>query len=222
MRPLRILAVTASAVLGAALGVGAAIALDHQPVEDPLGLGASMVNQACQENQALLVLVPGDTAGDLASDLASHDGARYLQTAHSCRTAWRRPDKPVLTYVAYLGPFTRGAACEKQMTGSYRGAHVTMLTQDSPDTVPCACYVSRAGIPVLRPGQQLSDQEIVYLHDVQRLLTELGIRPDVPFNDFYDHDMEQQVRQFQQNRGHVATGVMGRDTWRALLRAGCA
>jgi hypothetical protein len=207
-------------VLGIGLGVVAGVVLDRG-YDDPLGLDAAMVNQPCQDNQALLVLVTGDNEGDLGSDIASHDGARYLETANSCRTAWRRPGKLPQSYVAYLGPFSRGDACEKQMTGDYRGAHVTMLTQDSPDTVPCACYVAREGIPVLRLGQYMTDQDLVYLHDVQRLLTSLNIRPDEPADDSYDDELAAQVQEFQHDHGHVVTGNMNPDTWRALLKAGC-
>ena len=206
MRPARILAVTASAVLGVALGVGAALALDIQPAQDPLGLGAPMVNQACQEHQAVLVLASGVTGGALASDLASRDGARYLETANSCRTAWRRAGRPIERYVAYLGPFSRSAACAKQMTGDYRGAHVTMLAQDTPDTETCACFVSRDGI---------------YLHDVQTMLTQLKYRPDEPITNSYDQELESQVRLFQQARDQKANGVMNADIWQALLNAAC-
>jgi hypothetical protein len=220
VRPSRILALTVSAVLGVGLGIVAALALD-QGYQDPLGLGAAMVNQQCQNNETLLVLASGDTSGALASDIASQDGARYLETAHSCDTAWRRPGRPIESYVAYLGPLDRRDACERQMTGNYRGAHVTELTEGSTDTVQCACYVARAGIPELRTGQDMTDHELVYLHDAQQMLTDLGIRPDEPITDRYDQEMESQVLHFQQNRHHAANGVMGKDTWRALLNAAC-
>ena len=220
VRPARIFAVAVSAVLGGLLGVAAGFALD-KGYQDPLGLDAPMVNQPCQLNKALLVLVTGDSAGDLGSDIASHDGARYLETANSCRTAWRRPGRPSMSYAAYLGPFSRGDACKKQMTGDFRGAHVTMLTKDSPDTIVCACYVAREGIPVLRLNQEMTDHDLVYLHDAQRLLSNLGTRPDVPGTDFYDEELESQVRQFQQTHGRRVTGSLNPETWRTLLFAAC-
>lgn len=210
-----------SALIGIVAGVVGGLVVDHNPVADPLGVDAPLVNQPCRPAQAVLVLVSGDDAEDLASDLASHNDARYLETARSCRTAWRRQGKPSSRYAVYLGPFSRRDACEKQMTGSYLGAHVTLLTAGRPDVELCSCYVARAGIPTLRSEQTMSDQQLVYLHDVQELLTRVGIRPDEPTSDIVDQETVAQIRRFQEAHRRPVNGVIGPHTWQALLRAGC-
>lgn len=219
-RPTRILAVTVSAVLGVGLGVAAGIAFDRTTYQDPLGLDAPLVNQPCADNEALLVLVSSNGAGRLGAELASNDQARYLETAKSCNTAWRSPDSPTQAYVAYLGPFSQGDACEKQMTGAYRGAHVTLLTAGTTDIVPCLCHVSRAEMPTLRTGMPTTDRNIVYVHALQNMLTTLGRRKDEPTTDIYDPETVNQVKRFQQVLGRTVTGVVDEDTWKALQR-GC-
>ncbi len=211
-RPTRILAVTVSAVLGVGLGVAAGIAFDRTTYQDPFGLGAPLVNQPCAANEALLVLVSSEGTGRLGAELASNDQARYLETANSCNTAWRSPDSPTQAYVAYLGPFSQGDACEKQMTGAYRGAHVTLLTAGTPDIVPCLCHVSRAEMPTLSTGMTMTDRDrdrdIVYVHALQNMLTTLGRRPDEPTTDFYDPETVNQVKRFQQVLGRTVTGAV--------------
>src|SRR4051794_22187021 len=221
MRSARLIAVATSAALGVVAGVVGGLVLDRNHVEDPLGLDAPMVNQPCQPSQAVLILVSGNTAADLGSDLATHDDARYLETARSCPTAWRRPGKPPSRYAVYLGPASRRDACERQMTGSYLGAHVTLLTAGRPDVELCSCYVAREGIPTLRFQQTMSPRDSVYLHDLQELLTRLEIRPDEPTSDAVDQETVAQIRRFQTARGLTVNGVMGPKSWQRLLRAAC-
>jgi Putative peptidoglycan binding domain len=217
--------VTVSAILGVGLGVSAGIALDRNRYEDPLGLDAPMVNQPCAANKALLVLVSTDAPDRLSAELAAHEDARYLRTTQSCDTAWREAGKPAEPYAAYLGPFSMKVACEMQMTGNYRGAHVTKLTSPSPDPVQCLCHLAWQGMPTLSVGQTMSDRDsdrdVVYLHSLQELLTAMGRRPDIPKTDAYDPKTRSEVRRFQQLAGRPQTGQTDERTWEALLKRGC-
>ena len=207
-------------MLGVGLGVSAGLVFDGNRYQDPLGLDAPLVNQSCTANDSVLVLVSTDAPDRLSAELATHDDARYLQTAQSCDTAWREAGRPAQAYVAYLGPASTRAACEMQMTGNYRGAHVTELTASTTDTVQCLCHVPRQGMPTLMTGMEVTDREIVYIHALQHMLTTLGRRPDEPTTNSYDPRTVSQVKRFQQFAGRAATGAVDQDTWQALQR-GC-
>jgi hypothetical protein len=217
--------VTVSAMLGVGLGVSAGIALDRNRYEDPLGLDASMVNQRCAANKALLVLASADNPNGLGYALAASPEARYLQTANSCKAAWRESGKQTRAYVVYVGPFSVRGACEMQMSGKNRGDHVTMLSSSSSDTVQCLCHLAWQGMPTLGVGQTMSDRDrdrdVVYLHSLQELLIAMGRRRDIPKTDVYDPQTRSQVRSFQQFAGRPQTGVTDERTWEALLKRGC-
>lgn len=57
------------------------------------------------------------------------------------------------------------------------------------------------------------------VRDIQRRLVDLGIDVDDPPGEF-GPPTRQAVRAFQQQRGLVADGVVGEDTWRVLVEAG--
>jgi len=82
------LAIGLAAVLGVAGGVVTAFALP-QHVEDPLHLGAALVNQPCRPGQSVVILASGAPSSLLSSAVETNDGARYLQPARSCDTTWR-------------------------------------------------------------------------------------------------------------------------------------
>lgn len=211
-----------SGVLGIVGGVvaGLSVGSDHHP--DPLGLDRPLINQPCQSQRALLLLASSDNASGLGSELATYPDGKYLETAHSCQTAWREPGKPTQTYTAYLGPMSRSTACAEQMTGEHVGDRVTMLTSGTTELVQCLCYVGYLEAPVLRsPNQTLTDAEIVYLRALQVLLTSMGPRPDIPRTDIYTSQTITEIRQFQQFIGHSPTGVVDPQTWKSLQSRGC-
>lgn len=220
-RAARFLAVAASAALGIAGGVVAGLTSGHS-YPDPLGLGAPMINQACQPRQSLLLLTTADDGRGLASAIATFPDGKYLEISKSCDTVWRDPALADRKYAAYLGPMPVRAACEQQLTGTHVGDRVTRLTANTTQLELCLCYVSPFDAPTLRPGAPLSAGEIVYLRALQQVLVSLGRRPDdLPRTDEYDSTTLEEVLRFQQytNRGHK--GVVDQRTWGALINRGC-
>jgi hypothetical protein len=220
-RAARSLAVLVSAVLGIAGGVVAGVTLGHDNYPDPLGLDAPMINQPCQAKESLLLLATSDSASGLGSALASYPDGRYLEIGSSCDTTWRDVNAPERAYAAYLGPMSVGSACREQMTGEHVGDRVTELSADTTDLVLCLCYVGDLDAPTLRPGQFMSDGEIVYLRALQQVLTSMGRRPVEPRTNVYDQETFDQVRQFQQDTGHGHDGVVDRQTWQTVQGRGC-
>jgi hypothetical protein len=219
-RAARFLAVAVCAALGIAGGVVAGLASgDSHP--DPLGLGVPMVNQACRPRQGLLLLGTADDGRGLASAVATYPNAQYLEIAKSCDTAWRDPNAPARKYAAYLGPMDVGEACRQQMTGEHVGDRVSKLTAGTPQLELCLCYVSYLDAPTLRPSQDMTDGDIVYLRALQQVLTSLGRRPEIPRTDEYDTTTYDEVLKFQQDTGRGQRGVVEQKTWRTLVKRGC-
>lgn len=221
-RPLRVLAVTASALLGVVGGVVTGIvAADQSDFYDPLSLGVPMVNQACARGQALLVVDSSNTAAGLTDTVADQEDSRYLETARSCQTAWRHEDQPGQRYVLYLGPFDVDPACEQRLSEEHWDDRVVSLERGTTDTVQCVCHVSYKQMPTLMPGMDRTSLDIVYIKSLQGMLSKLGRRPDTDPTGDYDQETENEVRRLQADAGIDTTGSMGSDTWRVLRNRAC-
>ena len=225
VRPARILALTVSAVLGVAVGVVAGMVPDthpraHSSYQDPLGLGAPMVNQPCN-GRVLLLLASSDNPNGLGPELSANSDARYLETADSCDTAWAPRGEATHAYVVYQGPYRLRAGCAMRMTGEHRNDSVTQLTAKTPELVRCLCFVSYRDAPMLPMGANLDDFEIVYLHSLQNLLTAMGRRGDIPTTEHYDQRTVSEVKRFQRYVGRPATGKLFPLTWKDLQNRGC-
>ncbi|WP_151083828.1 peptidoglycan-binding domain-containing protein [Nocardioides cynanchi] len=223
MRPASLLAVVVSAILGAVCGVGGGLALDRHrdgSFSDPLALGIHLENQSCTDG-TLVVVATGDSAPALATAVAQDPHLRYLDTRHSCATAWAEQG-PTPRYAAFLGPFaSRQEACATRMTAEHRGDFVTRLHDGDAKPVRCVCYEPASAMPVLRSGLEASVLDGIWVRAMQRVLTDLGYLAKGHMSSFYDQPTVAAVEQFQSESGLRANGVVGPATWAALVTRGC-
>lgn len=224
MRPTSLIAVAVSAVVGAACGVGGGLLINDKPsYPDPLGVGASLVNQPCQAKESLLVLGMGDSQSAIAAAVANapDSDVRYLTTGDSCHTAWNRAGHAASHYVVYQGPFSTSKACEQRMTAGIQGHLVTRLTAGSTEPVQCLCYFPYTQMPVLRTNADATTVNSIFIRALQDLLTHMGRNPPSHVTGVYDVPTQTAIEDFQQQRNPPATGVVNADTWHNLQRFGC-
>jgi peptidoglycan hydrolase-like protein with peptidoglycan-binding domain len=223
VRPAHLLAVLVSALLGAGLGVaGGLVTGSSHRVQDPLALGIPLVNQDCT-NKSVIVIATGSTSSGLAAAVAAAKpgSARYLETAHSCRTSWVRPGRDPRRYVAYLGPYSDVAnACRERMTVEHQEDQVAILSSGSTEPVQCLCHLSYNSSPVLRSGET-GVLESMYVWGLQDLLTHLDRNPETHINGRYDTQTIEEVKQFQQDHALPANGVVNPATWQRLVSRAC-
>jgi Putative peptidoglycan binding domain len=215
--------VALSAVLGVAGGVVSSHVLKSTPGgPDPLGLGVSLVNQACT-GESLLVTGWGTATPPLAAAVAEDpDHVRYLDITHSCATAWKTSGTLDAGYATYLGPYsTVSQACQTRMTAEHRGDLVTRLKAGTTQPVQCLCYLDYATMPTLRPGMEVTDLEGIYIRALQQLLVTLGLNQPDHLPGLYDAETVSQIRQFQGQGALPQSGVVSSSTWHALLNKGC-
>jgi murein L,D-transpeptidase YcbB/YkuD len=67
----------------------------------------------------------------------------------------------------------------------------------------------------------MSDVAVVYLNALQRLLTTMGRRPDIPTTNTLDETTKSEVQKFQQDVGRPPNGVVDPLTWKDLQGRGC-
>jgi hypothetical protein len=224
VRPASLLAVGVSAVLGVACGVGGALLIGGGPgYPDPLGVGASMVNQPCQPGKSLLVVGTGDVQPAIAEAVTSVQGSevRYLATRDSCHTAWNRVGHPTSRYVAYQGPFSTRQACEQRMSQGIQGHLVAQLTTGATEPVQCLCQVSSSDLPVFRPNAETTTADIIFIRALQDLLTHMGRNPPGHLNGVYDLETQRAIERFQHQHGIFPNGDVNSGTWQQLRRNGC-
>jgi hypothetical protein len=222
VRPASLLAVAVSALVGVVCGVGGGLLLNQGgSFADPLGLGVPLHDEDCS-GQTLL-LVGWGSAPSLASGITEDpDHARYLDTEHSCDTAWPLDGHQNARYVAYVGPFrTRQAACALRMTSKYKGDLVTNLADGNTDTVECACYLPVASRPLLRQGMETSDSDGIWIRSLQKMLADLGYSAPDRVTGVYDNATVTAVSSFQADQGIPPNGVMNPTTWGSLVTHGC-
>lgn len=224
MRPGSLLAVVAAAVLGLACGIGAGLALDRGSgtFADPLKLGFPYRNQSCS-GKVLLTVARGAGAPQLGrastNDRERPDG--YLDTHRSCRTVWDDHPPPPPRYVAYLGPFKdRPTACDAEFRRGRAGGIVTVLRQDTTDTVHCLCFVDLPA-PTLHPGVSSEGTNGVWIRQLQHLLIDMGRATQTDYTGSYDVTTVTKIRKFQADHRLGATGVVDAGTWSSLLFQGC-
>lgn len=226
VRPVALIAVAVSAVLGVALGIGGGLALDRGKegtFADPLGLGVPYRNQATCTTKVLLTVARGAGAAQLAQGVTDnlHEKVAYLDTRKSCPAAWVPPDLKTPRYVVYLGPFDTSAhACDVKFSAGDRGGIVTRLKAGTTDPVPCLCYVTLAR-PTLHTDMSTDGANGIWVRQLQQLLVDMGRATDVNTTGTYDETTATKIRAFQRDHGLSATGVVDEATWDSLLRRGC-
>jgi len=215
------LAIGLAAVLGVAVGVVTAFALP-QHVEDPLHLGAALVNQPCRPGQSVVILASGAPSSLLSSAVETNDGARYLQPARSCDTTWRlhlpgeTSQRPAPEYVVYLGPYSTNQACAIRMEGTHKGDSVTMLSSGTTDMVECICHVSLSTAPTLRPGMSIDATDSIWIRQLQGMFRDARLLPEV--TGLYDRATQDVVRTQQATFDPQPSGIVDYTTWRQLAR----
>jgi hypothetical protein len=221
----KVVAVCLAAALGVVGGVVAGYAIPQQHAEDPLHLGVSLVDLGCSTGHSVLMVGWGSPGSGLASAAARNPGARYLQPARSCDTAWRyQPDgerspRPDPEYVVYLGPFTTQKACDLRMQASHKGTYVTSLDDGRTDMVPCICYVDVARAPVLRTGMTVGARESIWIRQLQQMMVDASLLPAVTGD--YDAATVKAVRAQQATAFPQQSGIVDHSTWTLLARALC-
>ncbi len=219
--PSKALIVGLAAVLGVACGVVTAFSLPSH-VEDPLHLGAALVNQPCRPGQSVVMVAFGKPTGNLTSGVQSNPGARYLQPSKSCDTTWRyhlpgttsvRPDPQ---YVVYLGPYDTNRACAIRMQGAHKGDFVTMLSAGSPDMVQCICHVNLADAPTLRPNMTIDATDSIWIRQLQGMFRDAHLLPDV--TGVYDQATQDVVRTQLATYDPQTSGTIDSTAWGYLAR----
>jgi hypothetical protein len=228
VRPVALIAVALSGVLGVALGITGGLALDREQPEaaafvDPLRLGVPNRNQPVCTNQALLSVSRGSGESKLASVVGKYRDQHiaYLDTTKSCPAAWVPAELPTPRYVLYLRPFETSAdACDAKFSAGDRGGIVTRLNAGTTDPVACLCFVTLAR-PILKPAISTEGGNGIWVRQLQQLLVDMGRAPAGDADGSYDNTTATRIRAFQRDHGLSATGVVDADTWDALLRQGC-
>jgi len=228
VRPVALIAVVVSGVLGVALGIAGGLALDRgqqedRPFADPLRLGVPNRNQPVCTNLALLTVARGSSATQLGSVVGQNldKDIAYLDTSKSCRAAWVPSDLPTPRYVIYRGPFSTPAeACDAKFRAGDRGGIVTSLKAGTTDPVACLCFVTLTR-PTLQPGMSIEGSNGIWIRQLQQLLVDMGRAPAGDADGSYDDTTATRIRAFQRDHGLSATGVTDAATWDALLRKGC-
>ncbi|HEX3929839.1 MAG TPA: peptidoglycan-binding domain-containing protein [Nocardioides sp.] len=218
----RLLALTVSAVLGIVGGVVSGSLLDRtHAVHDPLGLGVSLVDQACT-GQSVLVTMASRSQAALASAVAEDpDHTRYLEIAGSCPTVWKQ-NATAHGYAAYLGPYTSvSQACQARMTVAHRGDVVTKLQNGATAPVQCLCYLDYVSLPLLRPGMDVTARDGIFVRGLQKLLYTLKLNPHDTETGLYDAATISQVRTFQGLDSLRQSGIVSPPTWHALQGKAC-
>lgn len=218
-RPVRLLALTVSAVLGLVGGVATATIVHRPQGPDPLGLGIPLVDQQCS-GKSVLVTAWGTSANALAPAVAENpDHTRYLDVSGSCRAPWKQHGTRTEGYIAYLGPYPSVAqACQVRMTASHRGDLVTRLHEGTAGSVQCLCYVDFAQMPELRPGMVADAEESIYIRALQDLLAELGLNKADDLTGIYDAQTVAAVRAYQAGRSTPSRpGFVNSATWHSLV-----
>jgi len=225
----------AAVILAAVVGVssGAITALvagpdaPTAPASDPLRLGIPFENVGCT-NQALLIVGYGESYASLAASAADYEeqGAKYLDTADSCDTAYPRARGSTPTYAVYLPAFERPrAACEERMQADHKNDFVTRLTAGNADGVPCACEIDKARLPELKEiakGEEPTTLSGMWIYLYQQMLDRAGLL-DMKDADSSIFDKPTVVATYllQTERGLNPTGIVDEDTWSVLRSRAC-
>ena len=193
--------------------------------QDPLGLGATLVNLDCT-SQKILVVGYGETHGALENAVSANLDAdvKYLDTAQSCNTLYGPEDEPTPKYVVYLGPFdTSIEPCGLRMSVGHKGDVVTSLKPNQNVHVPCLCVLRPADFPVLSVGMNTSTRVGIYVRAMQQLLLDMGLTTANRVTGYYDRHTEKIIVRLQKLNALNPDkyGIVERSTWLQLRDRGC-
>ena len=194
--------------------------------EDPLGVGAPLLNQPC-EGQVLVVLassgVPSTYVSDLTAETDDVPETKYLRTDQSCDAFYPDLDgQPI--YAMYIGPFDSiQEACAERIAAGVPDAYVRTLESGRRKPDVCSCQDDPTELPRIsvRNASDGSNDLQLRVADLQRLLGYAGY--DVGTDDIgvFDPATQATVQDFQRDTGLRVDGWVGPLTWDALMSAGC-
>jgi hypothetical protein len=141
--------------------------------QDPLGIGAPLVNQDCT-TEKILVVGSGSSAGALSNAVSANPPGevKYLETSESCDTFYG-PEGATAPpeYVVYLGPFDSNAEpCGLRMSVDHKDDAVASLKKGQDTFVPCLCVLPPKTFPKLTVGMEASTLDGIYTRALQEML----------------------------------------------------
>ena len=194
--------------------------------QDPLGLGAPMVNLECMTNKKILVVGWGNNTGPLSNAVSANPPSevKYLKTADSCDTLYGPEGQPTPEYVVYLGPFdSNSEPCQLRMSGDHKRDALTSLKPNQTSHVPCLCVLRPKTFPTLYVGMDASTRDGIYTRALQDMLLGLGLITSNHVTGYYD-DYTAKIIQRQQELNALNPrwyGQVTRPTWAQIRDRGC-
>ena len=194
--------------------------------QDPVGLGARLVNLDCADNQMILVVGYGETRGALENAVSANRDAdvKYLEAAKSCDTVYGPEREPTPKYVVYLGPFdTAEEPCELRMSVGHKGDAVTSLKPNQKVHVPCLCVLRPADFPILSVGMETSTRVGIYVRALQQMLLDMQLITSEHVTGYYDRYTAKAVIEQQKlnDLSPAKYGIVERSTWLQIRDRGC-
>jgi hypothetical protein len=192
---------------------------------DPLRLGAPLVNLECT-GQHILVVGWGETSGALVNAVSANLDAdvKYLETAKSCNTLYGAEKQPKPKYAVYLGPFDSiFEPCSLRMGIDHNRDVVTNLKNGVKIHVQCLCALRPADLPRLTPGMVADTHEGIFIRALQRLLVDLGLNPTHYITGEYNERTAKMIVPLQRINAIDPRlyGIVEKQTWLLLRDRGC-
>jgi hypothetical protein len=198
--------------------------------EDPLDLGATLVNQKCN-GKTIVVVGYGDAddQGELNNAVSANSraGVKYLETSKSCNTLYGGEDDLVPpTYAVYLGPYdSRSEPCSIAMAPEHAltGDTVTNLKPGIKVNVPCLCVLEPVTLPKLSVGMDATSRDGVFIRALQELLVGIDLLKPSQVTGRYDRATSREIGKLQTLNAistHPSRSV-DTETWLIARDRGC-
>jgi hypothetical protein len=194
--------------------------------QDPLGIGASLVNQDCTTKK-ILVVGSGSGSGELSNAVSANPPGevKYLKTSDSCDTFYG-PDGATTPpeYVVYLGPFDSNAEpCGLRMSVDHKDDAVTSLKKGQDTFVPCLCVLRPKTFPKLTVGMEASTLDGIYTRALQEMLLDAQSITADHVTGRYDEYTAREVEKLQKLNALSPSsyGRVNTPTWIQIRDRGC-
>ena len=214
-----------AAVIGLSGGAVTAFLTQQEDLPDPLGLGIPMVNVVCT-GEALMIVGRGNDARDLRDSVVDFDaeGARYLEPAKSCDTAYPPYEGAPATYAVYLSGYAdTEAACTVRMRNDHKSDMVTVMRDGNTDAVMCPCELDRTSLPEIGgEGLDVTTESAMWTSAYQNMLLAAGYLEDPrQITGEFDKTTFDATRKLQTATLLNALGKVTTDTWVQLRSKAC-
>ncbi|GAA2132832.1 hypothetical protein GCM10009843_37740 [Nocardioides bigeumensis] len=216
-----------AAVIGLSGGAVTAFFTQPEDLPDPLGLGIPMVNVGCT-GEALMIVGRGNDARDLRDSVVDFDaeGARYLEPAKSCDTAYPPYEGAPATYAVYLSGYAdTEAACTVRMRNDHKSDMVTVMRAGNTDAVMCPCELDRTSLPEIGgEGLDVTTESAMWTSAYQNMLIRAGskiLNDPKQVTGQFDKVTLDATRAFQAETLLPPLGKVTTDTWVQLRSKAC-